>query len=100
MNLLTPLRVTDVSPQQQERLLQQAANTLYDELGAKTWKNRYFSKEQMAKASPQERAVMEQLNKMAGEAKKKAKKFAEENKKARASQEPARANPLLKMAGL
>lgn len=103
-NLLTPIDWTQVSPQQQERMQQAASNALADQLGAKTWKNRYFSAEQIAateKINPEAAATMRKLNAMWGQAKKNAAKYRAEKKKPASPKKDERAaNELLRMAGL
>lgn len=83
-NILSPLKITDVSPQTQERLLQQASNALADELGARKWSNRYFKAEDIAqaeRANPLIAAQMKALNAMWKESKKAAAKHRSPKKK-------------------
>ena len=83
-NLLSPARITTVSPQRQERLLQQASNVLADNLGAKSWKNRYFKKEDIARAqqeNPLLAAQMQALNNLWKDARKKATKYSKPSEK-------------------
>lgn len=104
-NALLPTRVTDVSPQQQERLLQQASGKLADQLGAGTWSNRYFSDKklsQLERDNPLLAAQARQLKELWSEAKRTAKGTHGKSgkKKARATNSAARAevNRLLQAA--
>lgn len=77
-NLLLPTRITDVSPQQQERLLQQAASELADHYGARTWTNKYFPKdliERAKKVNPELARQMDDLNTLLKSARKQAGKY-------------------------
>jgi flagellar motility protein MotE (MotC chaperone) len=103
MNLLTPAKKTQISPDRQERLLQAASNEIADELGAGTWTNRYFREEDIARAeksNPDLAERMKALNALWGESKKKASKRRKEKKAAQdAGQKESTNNPLLRALG-
>ena len=61
LNLLTGIRVTDVSPGSQDALLRERAQQLERQLGAKSYQKTYFTEEIKAEMSPKQRAVAEQL---------------------------------------
>lgn len=103
-NLLSPVKLTDISPKAQERSLIDASNALADSLGAGSWSNRYFREEdlkRMDKYNPAMAAQARALKKLWDEAKKTARKEKGKTKKARSDKKPERAgNPLIKAAGL
>jgi hypothetical protein len=103
-NTVSPARITAVSPQRQERLLQSASNKLADQLGAGTWSNRYFTDKKLAQLerdNPLLAAQARQLKELWSESKRTAKKVkGGGKKKARTTNTAARAevNRLLQAA--
>lgn len=61
VNLLTGVKVSDVSEQNQERVIQQRALELMDEMGARTFEKPYFPKEIEAAMTPEEAQQAEAL---------------------------------------
>lgn len=107
VNTLLPFKITDVSPQQQERAINEASASLADELGARTWSNRYFPKEMIAavqKTNPEAAKQMIALDNLMRKAKRDAKKFRDE--KQAEKKKPARTESdkvvreLMRMAGV
>jgi hypothetical protein len=99
INTLTPARITDVTPAQQEKLLQAASRALAESLGARTMDDSYFTAKHLAaleKRNPAQAADARALKQLWSEFKSKAKKVkgGEKNSK------PKRANELLRSAGI
>lgn len=61
MNLLTGLRVTDVSPAAQDRVIREHTQALAKELGAKEFARTYFPKHKLSTMSDKKRSSAEQL---------------------------------------
>jgi len=55
MNTLTGARLTDVPQRTQEALVGEMLGSLMKEAGAKSFENTYFSKDQLAEMTPEER---------------------------------------------
>lgn len=62
LNLGTGVKITDVSPATQDRTLQQRAQLLEKDLGAKTFSRTYIPDEVEADMSPEEKAMMQRLD--------------------------------------
>lgn len=56
-NVLTGLRVTDVSPASQEAMLRERASSLMKQMGAKAFNRVYFSQADLAKMTPEQQAA-------------------------------------------
>lgn len=61
LNLLTGVRVTDVSPAAEDAVLRDRAKEVMRDLGAKTFEKVYFSKEDLAQMDPKQRAEAEKF---------------------------------------
>lgn len=103
-NILSPVKITDVSPKAQESALIDAASAFADDIGARTWSNRYFPKDMLERAKktdPQAYQQMMQVNALLSAAKKRAREIGKEQKKPATRDDGERAvRQLLKQAGI
>jgi len=61
LNLLTGVRVADVSPVQQDKLISQQLNKMMEQLGGKKFGTAYFSAEDLERMTPQQQATVTRL---------------------------------------
>jgi hypothetical protein len=81
LNTLTGLRVTDVSPGSKDAIVRDLLESRMKGAGAKAFERVYFSKEQLAQMSPEDRQVALELQGLANVLAKRTKERAAERKK-------------------